>query len=69
MSAAPDTPGWSAPIAVDGPPDWLDGQQEVMACRAGRWIGPMKAYALDWGDWFTGKGPQITEIRIREDRP
>lgn len=65
MSAGPDMAGWSAPIAVDGPQDWLDGQQEVMACRAGRWIGPMKADALDWGDYFTGKGPQISHVRVR----
>ena len=69
MSAAPDMAGWSAPIAVYGPPDWLSDEQQVMAYCAGRWIDPMRADALNWGDWFTGKGPQITEIRVREDRP
>lgn len=54
---------WSDPIPVSGPPEDFDPAQIVCALRAGRWIGPMRFDALDWGDWFTGKGPQITHIR------
>lgn len=56
---------WSDPIAVISPPDWLRADRMVIYCREGLWFPAVRADALDWGDWFTGKGPQITHIRTK----